>query len=673
MSIKNVFLNFLSIVIFFFLFYLIFKINYIFRTEELFGSQIFYTDIIAPGAFFALIKLSILIIVSIFLMTTFNALKINYKNIFSNLSKIQMLIVIISLSFFIKMIVLGFSISTTDHASVIIQNVFINGEFNTYKLYNYLAYAVYLLTDNYNFYLYLINIIFGSITMGVLYLIFSRFTEKDSSLFIVLFLSLLSIPLTSIAAYLRTDSMYILLFLSTFYYLIKLIQEDEIKDFIKLIVVLILSCLCRESTLYMLPLVIFILLFSKNNKLKYILISSFTVFSLSILIGSLNLKNHGMKSQYKEFHLLVKAMQYGYLNEKNIETYEQALSDDAKTLLYDINQSYVTFIPPHKREDFLKPRAEGYLQIKIREFLDWGLIRPDIENIFTKSKVTPYKGNIEIIVQNYISQLKDGPAYMNRSDLSSLMSKESLKYDNVTDRRLSEYIKGLVLDLFLSEKNKLSATSDLCKSDTDNLSRSKYQTECIINIIGGIDSKWMLARSDSSSYFLATQPYVWEFNKKDKKYKQHPNIKNITEIILQMPMLYITQSFLTMTTMTGYHPSPSNLIKISGVYESSILPNIISIELQKYFGWIINFWYIFCLYVFIYSILNKNIHARNLKVIISLIPIYYGLFISFSTFGEFYRHMLVIVPLILYNYIITLQILYNSSKDVVKFFIQPRT
>jgi hypothetical protein len=222
----------------------------------------------------------------------------------------------------------------------------------------------------------------------------------------------------------------------------------------------------------------------------------------------------------------------------------------------------------------------------------------------------------------------------------------------------------------LVAENKVSSSIGSCQIGLNDRLSMEYKTSCVISILQGINNQWMLMRSDNSSYFKATIPYSWTFDEETKKYKQHPNIQSITEIILKIPMLYVTQSLLTMTTMSGYHPSPSGLIKKSGVYKSSVLPNIILIKIQRYIGLIINFWYIFCVYVFFHSLLNKNIHSRNLKIIISLIPIYYGLFTSFATFGEFYRLMLVVVPLILYNYLIVLNILYNSLKNIITFFFQ---
>ena len=148
--------------------------------------------------------------------------------------------------------------------------------------------------------------------------------------------------------------------------------------------------------------------------------------------------------------------------------------------------------------------------------------------------------------------------------------------------------------------------------------------------------------------------------------------KNISGIILQMPMLYVTQSLLTLTTMSGYHPNPSGIIEKSGVYESSFLPDLFLITFQKYYGFIINFWYIFCSYVFLHSLFNRHVNSRNLKIIVSIIPLYYGAFTSFATFSEFYRHMIVVIPLILYNYIIVLNILRDSFKNILVICFQPK-
>ena len=663
MNIRHLFLNILNILIFFSVFYIIFNINYIVRTDELFGSQIFLTDIVAPNATNALIQFTTFIIGSIFFVILFNKVIVKYKNLFSNFSKNNILVIIFCVTFFLKLMIFGFNLGAIDDAGEMIDRIFVNGEFNEYKLFNYLAYIIYSLTDNYSFYLFIINIIFGSLTICVLYLIFSRFLEKDSSLFLILFLSALCIPLTAIESIARVDAMYMILLTSTFYYLIKIIQDDDQKDFIKLLIILGLSCFCRESTLYMLPLFAFILLFSNKNKTKYILISSILVVTISILISSENLKNYGVKSKFKEFHLIIHAMHYGYLNENHMQIYKDTLSSNGKILLKDLNKSYKTFVPPHKREIF----NTSYLSNS-----NWNLVRPDNENIYKKPTKTLYKGNLEIVIKDYITLLKNQPGNLSRDKLSILMSEESLKYKKIDDRNLSEYLKNLIFEIFLAEENKLIGSEGLCFNDTDNKLNIKYQTSCVINILKNIDSQWMQNRSDNWSYYQASMGFVWNFDKEKRKYIQHEHIQNITEIILKIPMLYITQSLLTLTAMSGQHPTPSGLVQSAGIYKTSILPNFILKNFQQLYTFIVNFWYVFCGLVFFHSLFNRKINSRVLKIIISLTPIYYGLFICFAAQGEFARLMLPVVPMIIYNYLIVINILHDSLKKIISFFFQSK-
>ena len=123
LSIRDLFLSTLNILIFFSIFYFIFKINYIFGIEELFGSQVFLTGIVAPNEFSALIKFSIFIAGCIILLTLFNKLMMEYKNIFSEFSQTKILMIILGISFFIKMIILGFNIDGNDDVKNTIKEI----------------------------------------------------------------------------------------------------------------------------------------------------------------------------------------------------------------------------------------------------------------------------------------------------------------------------------------------------------------------------------------------------------------------------------------------------------------------------------------------------------------------------------------------------------------------
>ena len=136
MDIKNLFLSTLNIVIFFSIFYLIFKINYLFREDILFGSQIFLTDLVAKDEFSALTKFISIILISIFLLALFNLVINKYKNIFSRYSKQQIFMIILAISFLLKLTLLGFTLHQNDDVEDMVNILFINGEFKEYKLYN---------------------------------------------------------------------------------------------------------------------------------------------------------------------------------------------------------------------------------------------------------------------------------------------------------------------------------------------------------------------------------------------------------------------------------------------------------------------------------------------------------------------------------------------------------
>ena len=63
----------------------------------------------------------------------------------------------------------------------------------------------------------------------------------------------------------------------------------------------------------------------------------------------------------------------------------------------------------------------------------------------------------------------------------------------------------------------------------------------------------------------------------------------------------------------------------------------------------------FIIFIFIlYSIFFvKKVQKRNMNLLVSLIPLYYGFFISFATYAEFMRLMIPVVPSIIYNFMFT--------------------
>ena len=92
--------------------------------------------------------------------------------------------------------------------------------------------------------------------------------SKDSSLFLLIALSMLYIPMTAIETFLRVDTMYFLLLTSTFYYLFKIIEDNNNKDFIKLLVILVLSVFVENQRFICCPYLYLFYFFQRVIKLS---------------------------------------------------------------------------------------------------------------------------------------------------------------------------------------------------------------------------------------------------------------------------------------------------------------------------------------------------------------------------------------------------------------------
>ena len=79
-----------------------------------------------------------------------------------------------------------------------------------------------------------------------------------------------------------------------------------------------------------------------------------------------------------------------------------------------------------------------------------------------------------------------------------------------------------------------------------------------------------------------------------------------------------------------------------------------------------NLWYLFSFWALILPIIfMSNIKERDANLFIAILPLYYGLFISFATYAEFMRLMIPVAPFILYNFFIVITFLakYFLNKD----------
>ena len=107
-------------------------------------------------------------------------------------------------------------------------------------------------------------------------------------------------------------------------------------------------------------------------------------------------------------------MQYGYLNPSIMKLYENKLSNNAKNLLQDINNSYKKNILPSKRQSF-------YTEEKS---ILWTYIRPDYENVYTKNNLfnISTKENFLLAKKKLIKELNNSKKYISLKDLDNISS-----------------------------------------------------------------------------------------------------------------------------------------------------------------------------------------------------------------------------------------------------------
>jgi len=656
--------------------------NSVFRDTAIYGGPVFHVQL----------RPSIIFLTMIFFVVIFLFAEKIYKKFYfclDNYSTKNKFLLIALTSFVFKLVLYNFNLGSDDVTSEL-DNIFVEGHFNQYKLYSFLALFISKITVNYNFYLTLINILLGSFSISILYLIFSTFSKNDTKHFLALIFIVLFVPLNVIETMIRVDTLFLFLFLLSIYFLIRQIKNNNFKNILLLNFVLFLSCICRESTIYLLPLFIFISFFANKNKLISILTITVTIFITTSVLLSYNEKTYGIKSRIKEYHLIYNMMHYGYLNEENILGYKKKLSPEANSLLQDIKISYEHNVPPHKRKDFDQSRLGAMNNVKLESYLErhltaktlilldtyWYLIRPDYENIAIKSTITPYTGDLKKVKYIYTESIKKAPLIISVNELDKILTDSSLKLTENNNKDLAKYFKSQLFYTFLFRDDKLDGSLEgdckkILRKNRNNKESSVifFERACILKVINNFSHDFMTNRSDNWLYKKVAIPFVWRFNKNTKLYEQHTNIDYVEEIIMSMPTLYITQSILTLFGMSGHVSVPSGIGLRANIYEENILPKIFLIEFQGLYAVIMNFWYVFSFFVLASSIfIEKDRDTRIREFIIGVIPIYYGLFLVFAVHFEFARLMMPIAPFIIYNFLVTISIIVEVLKDTYVLF-----
>lgn len=558
---------------------------------------------------------------------------------------------VISFSFIYKIFLLKFNIVTEDVTNHL-DNIFISGHFNQYKLYSYIAYFVTLLTDHYNIVLTYFNIIMGSLVVGIVYKLIYRINHDHLIALTTSALLLFFMPINMIQLLLRVDMLFLILFIYTLYSLFKQIDTNKYKQIIILNLAVLLMCLCRESTLYMLPLFILLGMFIKEKRLLTLISMSSVILIASFFVSSFNLDEYGMKSRVKNYHLIYNMLHYGYFNDSVSNEIKGELSSNALLLYNDIDNSYRNTVPPHKRTDF----TPKYSWIK-------PLFRSDTENVLKKSKLTKYNGDFKLskkILSDALNNINDNISYI---ELDKKLSVSYLNLENQEQKELTIFLKNQLIHTFLLDSYQLNGKPKIeCLEDNSitNHEHLLFNIDCVKNKLLNIGEPYIYVQSDNWSYKKLILPFVWNFNSISKKYTQHPQIKYINEIALVKPELYVSQSILTIIGMSGFMPEMSGIGIANKIYDDPIIPKYIIISFQKFYALIFNFWYLFALLSILGSFIfiNNSRNKRN-NILISFITLYYGSFIVFAAQFEFSRLTIPIAPFIIYNYVII--IAYISS------------
>ena len=615
---------------------LIESINSISMHSDIYNGKIFLFDITSKGY----IKILFVFISITFLLLYFNN---KYRNIhiFLNLNKINICYILFFISFIFKALLHDLSFNSPIAQTDIIERIFIDETYNYYKLYSYLVLFIYKASDNYEIYLGLINIALGSLIPVFIYLISYELKQNHLISLFISSLVILFMPLSAIESVYRIDLLYIFLFIFSIY--LTLITKDyKSYPFLLLIIVLTLSCFAREQTLYLLPLYIFYFTFN-NIKNKMIVISLLlsSIISVSLLISKYNEINYGSSSFFRDGHLVIKLIQYGYLSDHYSSKLKLSLDEDEINLFNEITDSYHTHVLPHKREVFRNPHVSQL----------WYLIRPDKENIFQKNHKSISGGNLNLVRKEIIAEINKTSSLnnINSRDINEIIKNVNNRLSG-DDRRILLDIESIIINDILNDKTHLSALKynrTYCSNDT------KTNQACLIYFIESIDDNYLYQRSDL--WFLkkaGLYDFALKYDPNSKRYTQPDNIHLTKNIILEIPMLYISQSLLTLTSMTGYLPIPVELGGFSKTLDESIVSKFFTIDFQRIYYLMINLWYLLCFLSLLYYLIFIKNKKENLSFLfISIIPLYYGLFLSVSTFNEFSRLMLPIAPLIFISFI----------------------
>ena len=227
-----------------------------------------------------------------------------------------------------------------------------------------------------------------------------------------------------------------------------------------------------------------------------------------------------------------------------------------------------------------------------------------------KNSITQHRGDLSKIRNNYFSDLENHDNPLTTAKLDNIMKMSEKKLTTIQDKDLANYIRALIL-----QKSSDCIYEKVPDKDVGDI----LDKECVVKRISEFDESFMIQRSDNWEYKKVAIPFTWRFDKEKRKYITHPHINKVEEILLSMPALYITQSLITLTGMTGYVPVPSGIATAGNFYSDTIYPDLFLIKFQQAYQPIMNFWYVLCLMVFVIygwkSILERKVRGECIPIL----------------------------------------------------------
>lgn len=697
------------LIAFSFVFTSLHTVNKFVQHPLVYNANLFYNDI-SKKVIFEYITISlylaaffILIKTLFFIFSKINIVK-EIQDRLSNMSKeifdtkvIALMLFFIAILF--KLILYNFDLDFGDRASLVVEKYFYGNEFNVYKAYTLIAGLLSILTENFNYYLSVLNVFLGSATISIWYLIASKTGKYSFNKVALSILILFYLPLTAAETILRVELLYIFFISLSVLVAINLSEKYTFKNLFYLNSILLICCFVREQTIYLLPLYLFLILIQMDKKyyLKSMLTISLTVIMTSSLISSHNVSKFGFDSLFRDRVLIQKIMQYGYLDDNFRSTYEKDLSPNAQLLLKDITSIYNTNLLPSRREIHIDKYDMPEL---------WNLVRPHHQTIYQKTNLSTQIraediAHIQSILRNLLAQPENINKEFNVKEISELMSSVYIDMNNEYYARLMKDFQFIITNDFYLENDSylgsyrvsnMKLNNQKCinrgepidyvriwniqppQSVFDSYYKQKFNATCLLDVISKANHGYFVSMRTNDFYHIAAQKVAPSFNPETQKYEIHPLLPHLKEIVASMPLLYFTQSIIVGISQTGYVPVPSGMSnRFVKVYENSYYPEFMLIDLQKVYYIFINFWYVFCFFAFILSFLINDPSKRNINLFLSIFPLYYGAFLGFATYGEFARLMLPIIPFILYCSFFTLFFIYKMifsssflSNDEVK-------